>query len=132
MAVTPESLARNNSEDGHQAAVFCWAALPETQAKYPELKLSLFAIPNGGFRDKIEAAKLKATGTKAGVSDMFLAVPRAGWHGFFIELKKYGVHTGREDQLEFIAAMHKQGYCGGVFEGWKAAVIAIEQYLDTQ
>lgn len=32
----------------------------------------LFAVPNGGFRNKAEAAKMTATGTKAGAPDLVL------------------------------------------------------------
>jgi hypothetical protein len=126
----PERIAHNNTEDGHQAAVFCWAALPATQAKYPELRQLLFAIPNGGFRDKREAAKLKATGTKAGVSDIFLSVSRGGWHGLYIELKKFGGKP-KPEQLEFIQAAKAQGYCGAIAVGWIQAVEYIEGYLNT-
>ena len=41
--ITPEQLAASGSEDGHQSALFCWAALNTEQ--YPQLK-NLFAIPN--------------------------------------------------------------------------------------
>jgi hypothetical protein len=34
--LTPESLAKNGTEDNHQAAFFCWAALPEVQTHFPE------------------------------------------------------------------------------------------------
>lgn len=36
----------------------------------------LFAIPDGGRRDAVTGAHLKAEGVRAGVPDMFLAVPR--------------------------------------------------------
>jgi hypothetical protein len=36
----------------------------------------IFAIPNGGLRTKSQAAKLKAEGVRAGVSDLFLPVPK--------------------------------------------------------
>jgi hypothetical protein len=135
MAITPESLAESNIEDGHQAAIFCWAALPENQVKYPELKKLLFAIPNGGARgdDKrsnmIRGAKLKATGVKAGVSDMLLAVRRGSYCGLFLELKKFGGKPDK-DQLEFIQAVHVQGYCAAVVVGWKQAVEFIVGYLE--
>lgn len=131
MSVTPDKLAAANTEDGHQAAIFCWAALPETQAKYPELKLLLFAIPNGGYREKREAGKLKAMGVKAGVPDIFLSVPCGPYHGLYIELKKYG-GKARTEQNEFIAAVHAQGFCALVAVGWPQAVAAIETYLNTR
>lgn len=43
-----------------------------------------YAVPNGGFRTKAEAAIMKSTGTKAGVPDLCII-----WRGrpHFIELK---------------------------------------------
>jgi hypothetical protein len=72
------------TEHEHQAALFEWAALMESE--YPDLKY-LFAIPNGGLRHKAVAAKLKKEGVKPGVPDTFLPVPMGRYHGLFIELK---------------------------------------------
>lgn len=126
--ITPEMLAHNGTEDCHQAALFCWAALPDVQAKYPEFYRLLFAIPNGGERNKAVAAKMKATGTKADVSDIFLSVPRGGYHGLYVELKKIGGRP-RPGQLQFIEAARAEGFAGCVIEGWEAARDAIVSYM---
>lgn len=125
---TPESLAKNGTEDCHQAAIFCWAALPEIQAKYPQFKRLLFAIPNGGERNIIVAAKMKATGTKADVSDIFLSVARGPYHGLYIELKKFGGEA-RQGQLEFIEAVKAEGFCAVVIEGWEHSIVTLEWYM---
>ena len=44
----------------------------------------IFSIPNGGTRNKIEAMKLKKTGTLAGVSDLIIMVSN---RIIFLELK---------------------------------------------
>lgn len=44
----------------------------------------VFAVPNGGSRNIIEAANLKAQGVMAGVSDLILLLPNKV---YFIELK---------------------------------------------
>jgi len=90
--VTPEQLAKNGSEAGNQAALFCQFALHFDQ--YPELKTA-FAIPNGGKRDLREAANMKAQGVKAGVYDVFIPVPRGPWHGLFVEMKRAKSQRGR-------------------------------------
>lgn len=57
----------------HQIQAQCvrWFAL-----QYPTLNQLLFAIPNGGHRNKAAAGKAKAEGAKKGVADLFLSVPR--------------------------------------------------------
>lgn len=47
----------------------------------------LFAIPNGGARRLIEGKILKAEGTMAGVSDLFLMFGNGTYNGLFIEMK---------------------------------------------
>lgn len=44
----------------------------------------IFAIPNGGSRNQLEAMKLKKTGTLAGVSDLIIMIPNKI---IFLELK---------------------------------------------
>lgn len=80
------------SEDQLQAACFKWF-----DNTYPEYRGTLFAVPNGGSRDKREANKLKATGVVAGVSDMIWVLPV---NVEFIEMKLPG-KTQQENQKEF-------------------------------
>lgn len=47
----------------------------------------MFAIPNGGYRNAREAAKLKREGVLAGVSDLILAIPNKQFDALFIEMK---------------------------------------------
>jgi hypothetical protein len=57
----------------------------------------LYAVPNGGRRDQVTGAKLKAEGVVAGVSDLNLDIARHGFHGLRIELK---TPTGRQSQRQ--------------------------------
>ena len=102
---------------------------------HPDLNL-LFAIPNGGWRDKREAARLKSMGVRAGVSDYFL--PCITWcegiygpertHGLWLELKSTdGRLTG--PQAEWGRLMLGQGYEFKVAKGWVEAARAICDYL---
>ena len=89
----------------------------------------IFAIPNGGDRNPVVAAKMKAEGVRKGVLDLLLPVARGGFHGFFIEMK-YGKNKPSDDQLEFAEAMKNEGYCVAVFWDWEEAAEAITQYLN--
>ena len=123
--ITPEQLAKSGTEQGHQSALFCWAAM--NLDKYPELKW-MHAIPNGGYRNKIEAARLKAAGVKAGVSDIFLPVSRGAYHGCYIEMKRPGEKASIK-QLEFGGYVRSKGYFFSVCDHWEKAVEEIKAYL---
>lgn len=114
-------------EAEEQAALFRWAELQQT--KYPALRW-MYHIPNGGSRNKAEAARLKAEGVKAGVSDIFLPAPAGPYHGLYIELKKLNGGRASMAQREFIEAMRKLGYCAEIRHGWCAAAELILKYLE--
>ena len=75
------------------------------------------------------AARLKAAGVKSGVPDICLPVPRAGYHGLYIELKRQKGGRISPEQTEWIDALIKQGYCAAVCRGWEAAREEILRYL---
>ena len=114
-----QSITELESQD--QAAYFEWA-----QYK-PELKWA-HAIPNGGKRDKKEAANLKRQGVKAGVSDIFIPLVRGKYHGLYIELK---TKTGKpsQEQKEFISDMRRNGYAACICYGAEEAIEVTKQYL---
>lgn len=112
-------------EAREQEALFRWAAF--AVGKYPELKL-LYHIPNGGSRNKAEAAHLKRQGVKAGVPDLHLPVARSGYHGLYIELKA-GKNKTSKNQDRWLSDLAKEGYCAMVCYGFGEAKNAILSYL---
>lgn len=115
----------DDREHREQEALFEWTAYNE--ARIPELAL-LYAVPNGGARHPMVAAKLKAEGVKPGVPDMFLPVARRMWHGFYIEMKA-GDNKPTDEQTQWIEALKAQGYCVDVSYGWQEAARKILAYL---
>lgn len=115
----------NHPEENMQIALFQWAALE--QGRYPELRL-LFHVPNGGKRGKVEAARLKAAGVKAGVPDVCLPVPRGGYHGLYIELKA-GKNRPTADQTAWLTGLGQNGYRAAVCCSLDEATREIEAYL---
>lgn len=136
--ITPEMLARNNTEHGHQAALFCYAAA----SGIPELKW-LFAVPNGFYGSAAQKGKMKAEGLKSGVSDICLPCSMSWMNddgqshfycGLFIELKtddkrnhKNGGLSG--EQVEFSQFVIGQGYKFVIAYSWLEAREMILQYL---
>lgn len=113
-------------EANEQEALFGWARL--MRGKYPELDL-LYHIPNGGSRNRIEAANLKRQGVKAGVPDLCLPVARGRYHGLYIEMK-YGKNKTSDKQNKWLDALSKQGYAVAVCYGWESAQRVITNYLN--
>lgn len=109
-----------------QVNLFQWAKL--ASGADPRLKL-LFAVPNGGKRDYVTAARMQAEGVKAGVPDVFLPVPSHGYHGLWLELKA-GKNTVSDRQEEWLHSLEKQGYAVHVVhDDWQEAQGIIEAYL---
>lgn len=117
---------RKRSEATEQEAVIAWCGWMERQ--HPELKL-LYHIPNGGSRNKIEAANLKRQGVKAGVPDLCLPIPMNGFHGLYIEMK-YGKNKTTETQEEWLKELKAQGYFTAVCYGAEQAKRMIAGYLN--
>jgi hypothetical protein len=126
--ITPEQLAKSGTEDGNQAALFCWAALPETLRRYPDIRW-MFAIPNGGSRIISQGARLKAGGVKPGVPDICLPVRKNAWAGLFIELKKLQGRV-RDNQNDYLVYLNQAGYYATVCYGWEFAKMTIIWYMD--
>jgi hypothetical protein len=74
--------------------------------KHHSPRCSIFSVPNGGSRHILEAKKLKATGMKAGVSDLIVLMPN---RAIFIELKnEKGIQS--ESQKEFEQSVSALGF----------------------
>ncbi len=132
--IDPAKYALADTEAAHQTALFIWSATPEVRQKYPELRW-LFAIPNGGFRDKITAARLKAQGVKPGVPDVCLPIRRGKWAGLWIEMKrpkteKQQKGTVRVEQSIWLDFLATQGYGTAICRGWDQARLMLINYLE--
>ena len=112
-------------EGTEQELLFRWTEYMAGQ--FPEIKL-LHHIPNGGKRNKSEAAKLKRQGVKAGVPDLFLPVARCGFHGLYIEMK-YDKNKPTQKQNDWIEALRKEGYAVVIAYGWGEASEVITKYF---
>lgn len=112
------------TEEVEQIALVRWASY---QNFYPYF----FAIPNGGYRNKVTAVRLKAQGVRAGVSDLMLALPSKGKHGLFLEMKRRDRSKSRVsgEQKMFLEQQEAVGYETRVAYGWEHGVEIIENYL---
>lgn len=116
---------RKRGEDTEQENVISWANWHLRE--YPELKW-LHHIPNGGKRNAAEAARFKAQGVKAGVSDLFLPAAHGGYFGLYIEMK-YGDNKPTRQQAEFMNDMLFAGYKTKVAYSAEEAIDELRKYL---
>ena len=124
--IDPEKYAASGSEDSAQIAIFIWAS--QNLKKYPELKW-LFAVPNGGYRNKATAGKLKAMGLKPGVPDIALMIKRGPYSGLWIELK-VKKNKPSPEQIEWINHLQSQGFGAMVCVGFQEARDTLIKYLE--
>ena len=125
-------------DEEHQLQCACvrWFAY-----QYPQYKGLLFAIPNGSYRTKATAGKLKAEGVVAGVADLILLVPRRleigqcggiPWyriyHALCIEMK---TAKGRQspEQKEWQAKVECEGYKYAVCRSLDEFMAVVNGYL---
>lgn len=167
--MNPKQLASKGTESGEQKAFFAWCAMAQFQGfkiannmdaysskglnailsssigerSNPVIALKwIHAIPNGGARDIVTAARMKAEGVKPGIADIFLPIPRLNYfsrherpecngYGLYIELKKIKGGTVSEEQKDFAEHCRKNGYHFAVCKGWCEAASVTQSYLTT-
>lgn len=161
--MTPDQLAKSGTEHGEQRALFAWLKVAQRHGfdtawqwaergdmnvfqtspyaqtnveQLPELKW-IFAVPNGGLRDKITAAKLKHEGVKSGVPDVMVPIPCARYAGLFVEMKRSadkatkrraGVTSDNQD--EWIGYLRSVRYAVSVCFDWRSAAREIQSYIE--
>ncbi len=115
---------RNNEEAEIQAEFF--RQVPLFFPTLPD-KL-LFAVPNGGSRNIIEAANLKRQGVKRGVSDVILQIPKKGYASLCMEFK---TATGKQsgDQKEYQRQAEIAGNKYVIVRSAMQAIQEMEKYL---
>lgn len=87
-------------------------------------KVRYFAIPNGGARDAVTGARLKAEGVKPGVPDLFIPEMR-----LFIEMKRRDGGATTNAQKEWAEYLRGEGYRVEVCRGWIEAKDQIEALI---
>ena len=122
-------------ESAEQRRVVVWV---NNMAQHlPELEL-FYAVPNGGSRQRAEAAIMKAEGVRAGVPDTCLPWPNDSYAGLYVEMKRRAFAmceknptqwgTISEDQLKWLTRLTHAGHHAVVCRGAEHAQQTIEAY----
>ncbi len=85
----------HNPDREHNLQVAC---VEWFRYQYPRLTMRLFAVPNGGYRDRKTASKLKDEGVISGVSDLILLKPNRHFHALLIEMKVTEKYSRQSDE----------------------------------
>lgn len=123
--IKPRAKPRN-LESGIQRAFVKWCAY--NLKRYPRLDMA-YAVPNGGARNAVTGAILKAEGVRKGVPDWCLPVRgKDGYSGLYIEFKtEKGVI--RTEQWDYIVMLRAEGYQAEVCRSCEEAVNFVKGYL---
>jgi hypothetical protein len=95
---------------------------------YKELRW-VYAIPNGGKRDRGTAVKLYREGVKAGVLDIHAPFARGGYIGLWIEMK-HGRNDTTSEQDAWAEGMHELGHLVVICWGFEPARQALVDYIE--
>ena len=120
-----EVVKMRRSEESEQINLIQWCKYNEHI--YPGLEL-IHHIPNGGKRNKLEAARLKQAGVKSGVPDLHLPVPKGEYCGLYIEMKWNG-NKPTPKQKMWIKKLREQRHCVVVCDGFEEAKDTIIKYM---
>ena len=96
--------------------------------RFPKLQNLLIAVPNGGFRNIREAAKLKSEGVVPGVADLLLLVPSYGFGSLAIEMK-FGNGKQTENQKNWQTDFERSGNKYIVCNSFDQFVKEVTDYL---
>lgn len=124
------------SEHDQQVTVVKWFKL-----QYPTHSGCIIGIPNGSIVSRGgkgsmfgKISKMKREGLKPGTSDLFIAVPRNGKAGLWVEMKdvKKTLCSVSDEQMAHIDLMNEMGYEAIWCAGADVAIAAIKVYMSEE
>lgn len=121
----PARKSPSQHEHGLQVSCVRWFRMA-----YPAWGRLLFAVPNGGHRNKATAGKLKAEGATAGVADLILLRRNSRYGALLVEMK-YGKGTQSEAQKDWQEAAEGAGYRYAVCRSLDDFIGTVEEYIHT-
>ncbi len=88
------------------------------------------ATPMGGYRPSGAGGQMKGEGAKSGYPDLLIDVPRGGYHGLRIEMKRFDkTANASDDQLRWLNDLATEGYRAILCRGHQALIHSLATYL---
>lgn len=116
-------LSKLKPEQRLQTGVMRWV-----DATFPEIAHLVMASAGGVRTSMSQAVKMKSMGYRKGTPDIFVAVPKGGRHGLFLELKASGGKASPEQNI-MLANLQAQGYAAAVVVGFEQVKATLTAYL---
>lgn len=116
-------LSKLKPEQRLQIGVLRWV-----DATFPEIAHLVMASAGGVRTSMSQAVKMKSMGYRKGTPDIFVAVPKGGRHGLFLELKAIGGKASPEQKI-MLANLQAQGYAAAVVVGFEQVKATLTAYL---
>lgn len=108
-------------DDIQQSCVF-WFGL-----QYPKFRRLIHHSPNEASYKS--AGLQRAMGMQVGFPDIFIAVPRGGYHGLFVEMKTPKGRVSKE-QTEMLSLLEDQGYKTAIARGVVPFMKVVNEYME--
>ena len=116
-------LSKLKPEQRLQTGVMRWV-----DATFPEIAHLVMASAGGVRTSMSQAVKMKSMGYRKGTPDIFVAVPKGGRHGLFLELKAIGGKASPEQNI-MLANLQAQGYAAAMVVGFEQVKATLTAYL---
>lgn len=120
LARTPRVKSEHSTEFQEQIVAVTWLT---------KMNIPFYHIPNGGYRNPIEAAKFKRMGVQPGIPDICIPLARSGYHGLYIELKRVGAGSLTEHQKYWRDILIANGYAWFMARGANELINYVQNYL---
>lgn len=114
--------ALRRSETDEQITVVEWCEA---------MRIPIAHIPNEGKRSPVAGRIMKRMGLRKGFPDLFVPLPKGGFHGLLIEMKAKGGKTTKE-QEEWLDLLNQNGYAVTIAFGADEAIRKIKRYVRLQ
>lgn len=95
------------------------------------MRIPVAHIPNEGKRSPVAGRIMKRMGLRKGFPDLFVPVPKGGFHGLFVEMKAEGGKTTKEQDY-WLSLLSANGYAVCVAEGANEGIEKIKRYVRLQ
>lgn len=114
------------SEESIHLSLMEWIAINPLTKPYKDFFLH---YPSEGKRSPRYGKLMKDLGMRKGVSDLFIAIPRHGYGGAWIELKS-ACGNLKKEQKQFLEDMHQQNFFASACWSFDDAVKVIAWYFN--